>query len=575
MDLEGSSKPEYVDDEEEGSSTLRTTPSLRENGDVSSQEQHKFGSSVRIDLAERIGEVVSPAGASMFPKSAAESERNKESVLNSGVSSLTTVSAVATTPASTKGQGLRKWRRRRRHVSKNGTSNAESAQILKRRFPTTETLKAPEENKVKSRSEDEDEVEISVASPGSQNARLVSFPDKVFLNQELELLASIGFCIGMDSDNSEDRSSKSSTAVSAPRLKHELLGFGKERGNAKNLSERDSAHVVQQRGQHLDVGAVDSGTKCSDNFKFDKENSYSSVESELQRSPVGVVRQGSTASINGNHGIKSLNFDGEYSDEGSTLAGNRLNHCTENRELENPSGEQLDDELLDEGTQNSVNYQPPSDYDPFAESIANLQEAQEALENEVQKIAALGRETVFEDTDSQLDGTETSSCPTLDLHMNELNRKVEHLESMLEDAAEKIKAKEQKVIELEAIICKAHLLQTEDKTHQFFLQEHLSYTESELEALIRKAMEAEIEYLILTRTSQNWKVLAEDQFALFEEQRSLCCGYQEQMMQNLRQVEQRASHLKDQSERLAAYSEELSRTEKVLTLQNQVMTFEA
>ncbi|KAG0488679.1 hypothetical protein HPP92_007490 [Vanilla planifolia] len=548
MDLGEILKSRSVEREEiEPSSPKKTLP-LEEswascNGDIRSLEQREIDSSFEIELAGRFGEI-DKVGCSA--EATNDTLKLKEAPERNGFIEESEESIPRTVVApSAKGQGLRKWKRIRRNLLKHGSGKSESAQIMKRRLPIDGPSKAGEEKKLIS--DIEAEAKDSVASLGSKNTLGGSVPACIgLLEQELKKLASSGFSIGMDSDNSEDRSSRFSTAASAPRARHE-----EQRRNPKTFGLRASAHAVQLRDQLLGRAIDFSKTYIEGKIKSEKENSYSSVESDLRSSPDRVLQQGAAVRSSGKHGDCSLNFVSEVIAEAHSGGRVMSGYFTENTELENPP-EGLNDKLLEEDTEKTEHCIPPSDHDPFVKSIALLQETQEALENELLMVAAIGKDPVLSE--------EASHCPTFDIQLKELNKKVEHLESILEEASKSIKAKEQKVVQLEAIVWKSELPELEIRSDKLFLEEHQEAMESELEVLIMKSMEAEIEYLILAKTSHSWKVLAEDRFALFKEQ----------LMPNLSNVEHRASLLKEQTERLEAYCEGLRRTEKVLTLQNMV-----
>lgn len=492
----------------------------------------------------------------------------KEFNRNSSQSPPSDTAVVESTPVVRKGNGLRKWRRIKRDLKKDGSSSADSAQILKRRLPNTESSKSDEENKLKSKAEGED----SVASLESRNADMNPLPVGTgALDVELERLASSGFSIGMDSDNSEDHSSKSSTATSAPRLRHEVLASGKERGRLKILSGKGSTRLGLQKVQQGRGGTVDINKKSKgDLARFEKENSLSSVESDLRSSVVGAVQCDSVVDSNGKHNRRSLNFD-EHSDEVHTGEEVRSGYYKENGKAENLSREDLDSELLEVNNQKSENFQSSSDLDPFLKSMVFLQEAQEALEKEIEKIAAIGKE--HDDNGRQFEGMVAYNSQMLEAYLVDLKKKAENLESKLEEASTVIETKEQKLRELEALLSKIQFPKMEGtSTHVLPLQAHEEELDSELEVLLKEKMEAEIEYLILTRTTQNWKILSEDHIALFKEQRYLA-GDQEQMMLKLRDTEDKIITLNEQKDKLEAYCKELVGTENVMRLQNKVCKF--
>ncbi|KAI0503964.1 hypothetical protein KFK09_014911 [Dendrobium nobile] len=468
---------------------------------------------------------------------------------------------VESTPVVTKGNGLRKWRRIKRDLKKDGGSSADSAQILKRRLQNTEPFKSEEENKLKSKAEADRE--DSVASLESRNADINPLSlGTGALNLELERLASGGFSIGMDSDNSEDHNSKSSTATSA--------ASGKDRGRLKIFCGKGTTRLGIQKAQQGRGGTVDASKKNKGDLARFEENSLSSVESDLRSSVAGVVQWGSVDGSNGNHNRRSLNFD-EHSDEAHTGEEARSGYFKENGKPEKLSREDLDAELLEENNQKSGNFQSSSDLDPLIESMGSLQEAEEALEKEIQKIAAMGKQ--YDENDRQFEGIVPYNSQMLEAYLADLRKKAENHESKLEEASTVLEAKEQKLRELESLLSKAQLPNMEGTcAHLLPIQAHEEELDSELEVLIKEKMEAEIEYFIITKTIQNWKILSEDYIALCREQRYLA-GDQEQIMLKLKDAEDKIIMLNVQKDKLEAYCKELVATENVLRLKNKVCRF--
>ncbi|KAG1327355.1 WPP domain-interacting protein 1 [Cocos nucifera] len=573
MDLKDDRSKSGLDEVKERNETLGKMAPLSANkvevnGDMGPEEHIKNHSPVETGGAdgvrEEIGSVSLPEAILLSP---AEAKVNGDGigVGNTAGSLLRTIvshpvaapEVVASKPTPTKGYGLKKWRRIRRDLNKDGTTGADSAQILKRRLPLVETQKPRDENKHKS--DGEGEGEGSVASVESRNAR--GSPLAVAgstLDPELGLLvAATGFSIGMDSENSEDRSSKSSTAASAPRLRHEAVGFGRERGRVKNFGGRGSGNVVQQRGQRGRGGGLDNIKKFrGDQVRIEKENSHSSAESDLRSSNAAFVQIGSMVS-SGKQSEKSVNYDGGNSDEAQPSEEVRSAYHKENGVIEDLSKEDLDAELLaDENVENSESCRSHPSLDPFVESLVLLEAAQQALENEIEKFGEI-EEPDVDDFDDNYEEVEGSSSPSPEVNSIQLNQKIEHLQYKLEEALAAVSSRESKVLELEAILDKSELPKKEtENTDLPLLKEKCKVMEFELESLLEKKIEAEIEYLIMARATQSWKVLAQDHIALLEDQKSLA-GDQMQIMCELRETENKAIMLKGQMEKLEAYHTEL------------------
>jgi hypothetical protein len=269
-----------------------------------------------------------------------------------------------------KGKGLRKWRRIKRESIKEGSAEftkeespadladdlAQLAQIHKRRIPL------PDSSRNAPAGDEREYVEgdSSVASVESRNTGLNEVSDYAspFVpskSPELEHPLMINgpplFSIGaIDSDNSEDRSSKSSTAASAPKSHN--LGLGRERGRHKGIS-------LFSTSQRASRAKAETGR--SHRLKTEAENSNSN----------------SNVVSNGKHSDKSVNYDGgDNSDEG--LQGEvRSGYYRENESMENPghfeSGTIFEEKDVNNGADNPT-------LDPFIESMMFLRTAQEALE---------------------------------------------------------------------------------------------------------------------------------------------------------------------------------------------------
>lgn len=190
--------------------------------------------------------------------------------------------------------------------------------------------------------------------------------------------------------------------------------------------------------------------------------------------------------------------------------------------------------------------------------------------SEIEKFGEIEEEPDLDDFDDNYEEVEGSSSPSPEADSIQLNQKIEHLQYKLEEALAAISSRESKVLELEANLNRSGLPKKEtENTDLPLLKEKCEEMEFELESLLEKKIEAEIEYLIMTRATQGWKVLAEDHIALLEDQNSLA-GDQLQIMHKLRDTENKAMMLKGQMEELEAYCTELVGIEEVLQLHNKV-----
>lgn len=291
--------------------------------------------------------------------------------------------SIGSSPQAMKGYGLKKWRRIRREANKEGGSNVDSGKIGKRVLPNSNQNSRnlmPHSAEMKQKSE---------GSVSSTNA-VVKSPG----------IADDGFYSGLapgpifaagteDSENSEDRSSKSSTAASAPRSRYEIPtvgGYAGENNRMRSLNGNNSGNLAVQRGQQGKNRTETSKKPRGERVKIEKENSHSSMESD-SRSSNFVFMQGANSMTGNGRQSRSANYDGENSDEaqGCELGEELQTGFRKNlAEFEDVSQDYLAAELTWESKgENSENHGSSADRDPLVESITTLQSAQEALEKGV------------------------------------------------------------------------------------------------------------------------------------------------------------------------------------------------
>ncbi|URD93031.1 hypothetical protein MUK42_00438 [Musa troglodytarum] len=541
------------------------------NGEIGHGEPPRFVSPIEMgggDPAREERGCVSPAEVISSPGAVKANEdplaRSPSNPVGSPSGEATQVAA--SKPAPLRGYGLKRRRRIRRDTSKDVISNVDSAQILARRLSHAEPSKARNDNK--HMSDGEGEGGGSAASLASMNIGGTPFlVAPASLDPELGFLVTdAGFSIGIDSENSDDHSSKSSTAASAPRLPYEAIGFGRDRSKPRIGGGKGSGHAVQQRGQRAKGGRIDTGKKFRENrVKNEMENSYSSIESDLMSSNMAFVRLDSMGS-NGKQSEKSINFDGEQSDDAQLSGEVGSGFYIENGRVGDPSREDLYAQLSgEENNAKSENSQPGTDLDPFLESIVALQSIKEALENEIQNIGGIAKDTIFDDSDNQYEETEGISSPSVEATSVELNQKMGHLEGKLAEALTNVNAKESKILELEVILKKKE----RECTNLSFLQEKCKVMEVELANLLEKKIEAEIGYLVMTRTTQSWRVVAEDHISLLEEQRPPS-GDPSKMMLTVNSAEHKPTVFRGRAEEL---EKDTSVTQEVLRLHGRVFKY--
>ncbi|KAI3918760.1 hypothetical protein MKX01_042080 [Papaver californicum] len=475
------------------------------------------------------------------------------------------------TPPTRKGFGLKKWRRIRRDFVKDESAGLDLNRILKRGAPNAAEIVKPRDSSA----------EIKLKSEGSAASEesSVKSPDLLdgFVPKGSSLDSTVGvgsaFAFGMGSENSGDRSSKSSTAASAPRMRndsHTITGSARDKHRVKNLSGRSSSNSVQKVQQVK--GKVHTSKKSrGERDKYVKENSYSSIESDLRSSNIAFTQMGVFGNSNGRQSEVCSNYDEEHSEKGQAsdlLAGDvdQKGYCKQNGggiediSRNDVSGGGSLEEKGEEIESNRIH----AEWDPLVKSIISLQAVQEALEIEIEKFGELGHEPVLP---SEMDINHSSQ---LQAEVVDLIQKVNGLERELEEASALLKEKEFRVVELEQMLNRTRLHEEEKLENGLpSIQLECREMESQLEDLFKQKIQAEIEHLIIAATTQNLEGASEAQSLLFEEQKSLSVE-QNQMLQKLRVAESKATVLTKHVNELDASCEEMIGTEEILIMQNRV-----
>nr|DAD23756.1 TPA_asm: hypothetical protein HUJ06_025219 [Nelumbo nucifera] len=292
------------------------------------------------------------------------------------------------TSPTTKGFGLKKWRRIRRDLSKDAGSGFDSNRILKRGLSNAvepgRSLDLSAEIKEKS--------EASVASVNS-SVQSPSVPI-VFAakgsTSDSRLAMGAGFPVGTDSENSEDRSSKSSTATSVPKLRYDVsvgMGSVRDKNKVKNLGGKSLGNAVQRSQQGK--GRIDTSKKLrGERVKIEKENSFSSLESDsrnynavlLQMGSSSVVSNGRQSEISSNCGIE--NRDDTHVSDPQSSEEVQTGYCKENgKEVEDVSQDDVAADVSSEVKEEEAdNHRSTVDQDPLIQSVFALQHLQEILE---------------------------------------------------------------------------------------------------------------------------------------------------------------------------------------------------
>ncbi|KAF9667212.1 hypothetical protein SADUNF_Sadunf16G0309500 [Salix dunnii] len=496
----------------------------------------------------------------------------------------TAISPVGGSPP-TKGFGLKKWRRIRRDVVKDASADADNSKVLKRVFSGAVNPAKPTNLKP---------VEVMQNSDGSIGSanlfRNVALGDAFVTHGsslEPRFVVASAFPAGMDSENSEDRSSKS-TAASAPRVRHGLptvSGYAWDKNRVNSLSGKgvgSSAQRVQQG-----KGWVENGKKPrGERVKIEKENSHSSMESDSRSSNFVFMQGDYSLTSNGKQSGRSMIYDGENSDEaheGEQQLGREVHSGYGQENVEDVSEDELAAEAswTDKG-EKRVDHRPSEDQDQWVESILSLQSVQKALENEVKKLGEIGKVSSVVEVSSladpeihesslyeKLDSESFKESSSLEFQVLSLTQNVKYLESSLELAKAMLEMKEVMIAELEASLNGDKSPKEESGRTTELQQEKSREIENEIEGLFMQKIEVEIKCLALTRSLQKLRVAAGDQITLFEEQQALA-GEQVQMLNKLGKAEIKAASLKKQAEQLEKYCGDVLGNEEVVKMRSQV-----
>ncbi|MBA0771005.1 hypothetical protein Gotri_019540 [Gossypium trilobum] len=458
-------------------------------------------------------------------------------------------SRAASSPPTAKGYGLKKWRRIRRDFVKDPTATVDGCKILKRGLSGSANPTEPQQN---------------ASAEIKQNNKLHIGPLNILKNTNVASgfmnhspSSDSRFAVGVpsaattDSENSEDRSSKSSTAASMPKARYDLatvLGYVHGKNRMKNLSGKfvgNSSKKAQQGKGYVESSKKPRGER----IKIEKENSQSSVESDSRSSNFGFVLSPVSVTSNGKQSGSSMNHDRRNGDEAHEGEGQsneevQTTHRKESScEIEELSLDDLAANLSWEAKEEkSESHQPSPDQDPLVNSILSLRSVQKALESELYKFGEIGKENASQDDDlvsmknDHVDSTfadqETSpsdrlasekmsgsTLGSLETQLFTLTHKVKYLESKLEEARAVLQARDSKISELETSVNGSRSRKEEPGSTAGLRQEKYREMEFDLEGLFQQRMEAEIEFLTLTRAVQKLKVsVGNHQFKVSEDQ---------------------------------------------------------
>ncbi|KAL2245156.1 UNVERIFIED_CONTAM: WPP domain-interacting protein 2 [Sesamum indicum] len=444
---------------------------------------------------------------------------------------------VSPSPSTTrKGYGLKKWRRIKRDANKGGDSSIATSKMV------TQDSLYPGLNSSKRVQVYAERKQKSDGSVSSTNALVRSLDGFAQLDDSgLEL--GPPFAAGTDSENSEDQSSKSSTAASAPRMKYEnpvVAGFLRDKGRMRSLSGKNLTHSVQ-RGQQ-GKGRIESTKKArGERVKIEKENSHSSLESD-SRSSNFVFMQGTYFTNNGTQNERPKDYDGENGDEvQDSEQDNDGRQDVYDRDGEDGCEESSPEDVVADSSsevkeERSENHGSSRDQDPLIESIFVLQSTQEALEKELVKIKEIIKDISVDDSVS-------------DSHKEFID-----VEQKLQETIS-----DRRVPQDCSPALQSDVVETANRA-----------VETELEGHFKQKIEVEVEYLALSSMVQKLKAAAGNHITVLEEQKALV-SEQTEILDKLGNAENKALMLKKQAETLENFCEDIASADETLELQKRLV----
>ncbi|KAL7130684.1 hypothetical protein ABFS83_13G150500 [Erythranthe nasuta] len=429
--------------------------------------------------------------------------------------------------ATRRGHGLKKWRRIRRDANKGGEIGVATG--LMGPHELSNSVVNPSKRMQYSARKQKSEGSIS-----STDAVVRSF-DGFALRDDSGLGFSRPFAVETDSENSEDRSSKSSTAASAPKG-----------SRAKSSSGKNSTHTVQRGGQ-LGKGRIENSSKGRGvRVKIEKEDSHSSLESD-SRSSNFVFMQGTSSTNNGVRNERLKGYDGEDEDEVQGGSGQEVTYGFQggySRDGEEAHEEFSPEDGVAESSsgikeERRESHGSLSDQDPLVESLSAMDCVKEALEKEVLKYKELGKDVPVDD-----------SILDLCTEFIDVEQKLQTTSSRQLPCGES---------EDSSLGVESDVVERENRD-----------LEVEIEELFKQKIENEVECMVLSRSANKMRAAsAVDQITVMEEQAS----EQTVILDKLEHAENKAAMLKKEAEKLERICEDIASVDETLKLQNRVCKY--
>ncbi|KAL2940201.1 WPP domain-interacting protein 2 [Bienertia sinuspersici] len=488
-------------------------------------------------------------------------------------------------PSATKGHGLKKWRRIRRNdqapvlvkgIGKDAKSEMEKENEIDS-DSTGRMLKRGSDNLMNENGNDNDKAKEKEKEKGGSSTPIIPITSNintsltpyafVAADNDTDAIATT-FSAGADSEDSHTHShrssSKSSTAASAPKLTLRPSAISHHLHPRDKHKIKNSNHRFQL-GKSLSPSAFDSSKKPRGGCGFDldrdrereRENSpLSSLDSDSRSSNSVFIRTSACDQISAPN---PLTFDAEHPSHSLPLpphSSTATNH-----------------------------HQLPDDCHPLVDSILMLQSAQLALQTEVQKFAEIGK-GIYSLCD---DSDKTSGVPVLSVsydpvssighasdglsefdHAN-FSKIVEALERQLNEKENILKEKELRIVELET----TKSFDLPQDYAKIPLEQHYKRCveiEAELQDLFKQKIEAEVQSVVLARSSKFSHLLVEEWLNLTTEQKT---EFRKQMQSpgTIVNVENKAAMRQVEAEKLDRHNAGIIDSEEILKMRRGVMKF--
>lgn len=150
-----------------------------------------------------------------------------------------------------------------------------------------------------------------------------------------------------------------------------------------------------------------------------------------------------------------------------------------------------------------------------------------------------------------------------------LKQRLDLMETKLDGATALLKVKEAKIVELQESILGGRSPKVGTGCALELHQESYRDINIELEGLFKQKIEAEVEYLVISRTVQNLRVAVVDQITTLQEQRK----DQARVLNRLGDAEVKAAMLKGEAVKLENYCEDIMAADETIKLKMSICKY--